>query len=758
MKNIFKIFKTDVRRIATNVIAVIIIIGVSVIPCLYAWFNILSNWDPYGPDATGNLKIAVVSEDKGKEILEVPLNIGDKLIDGLHANNDVGWTFPESTDDALEGVRSGEYYAAFIIPENFSENMMSFLGEEPVSPEIAFYANAKKNAIATKITSKVKTAIQRKINETFVQTITLYSSEAAETVLGNEDLTEKISQTLNGRLLSLETSLDTFIAAIDTALLLNDSAEGLIRTTDAIVPEMGNIINSGKDSVHVMQSGTKAGNSTAGAIVKMGNSALDRLSSNIDVLYAQAGLISSGVDVSTITGTVDTILNGEVLKAVRELIEVIGGKPVPFEVDKETQIKAGAEIPGTGDPEGPGESGTDITAEIDTGISVAGEVQIQLPTAYHNALDAYDRLVAKLQQIESDAADAKNDADSLSGSLQGKVSDAKATLETLRSNFSNNLAPKLTGVVDKASAALNEAGTILGKVDTNFTDFTGTLDSYEKTLAEGTASLNDTRAYVVQMKTDLEKLRNRIAGLDSSEAYNEFRNLMDDDAISLADFVSSPVMLDEKVLYEIPNFGSQMAPFYTILSIWAGSLFLIALLKVKVIEDEENRGMKAWQKFFGRYLIFFVIGQIQALLICLGDLFFLRIYCVSPWLFILTGMIASFVFTMLMYSLTVAFRAIGQAIVVVILVIQVAGSGGTFPIEMLPWAYQAVYRFLPFNYGINAMRECVGGMYGNDYLTDIKILLMFAAIGLVIGLVMMKPFAKLRAAVDRSKENSGIML
>ncbi|MBQ2627469.1 MAG: YhgE/Pip domain-containing protein [Eubacterium sp.] len=734
MKNIFKIFKSDVRRVSTNVIAVIIIIGVSVIPCLYAWFNILSNWDPYGPEATGNLHIAVVSEDKGKEILEVPLNIGDKLIDGLHANNDVGWTFPESKDAALEGVISGEYYAAFIIPENFSENMLSFMNEEPESPEIAFYANAKKNAIATKITSKVKTAIQRKINETFVQTVTLYSSEAAENVLGNEELTAKISNTLNSRLYSLETSLDTLVAAIDTVLLLNDSADGLIKTTDAIVPEMGNIINSGINSVDVMQTGTKAGNTTAGAIVEMGNSALERLSSNMEILDAQAGLISTGVDVSTITGTVDTILNSEALKAVQNLIDFLGGEPVTFATEK------------------------DISGIFETEITAEGEVQVYLPQAYQKTKDSYDNLLAKLHQIESDAADAKSDADSMSGTLQTHIADAKASLENLKSNYSNNLAPKLTTVVDKAAAALSEAETILGKVDTNFTDLTDTLDSYEKTLAEGTASLNDTRAYILQMKADLEALRNRVSGLDSEAAYNELKTMVDKDSVSLADFVSSPVQLDETVLYEIPNFGSQMAPFYTILSIWAGSLFLIALLKVKVIEDEENRGARAWQKFFGRYLIFFVIGQIQALLICLGDLFFLRIYCVSPLMFIVTGMIASFVFTMLMYSLTVAFRAVGQAIVVVILVIQVAGSGGTFPIEMLPWAYQAVYRFLPFNYGINAMRECVGGMYGNDYQTDIKILLMFAAIGLVIGLIMMKPFAKLRAAVDKSKEKSGIML
>ena len=168
MKNIISVFKADARRISKNVIALIIIIGVSVIPCLYAWFNILSNWDPYGADATSNLRIAVVSEDEGREFLDFSLNVGEKLIAELQANKDVGWAFPETEEAALEGVYSGEYYAAFVVPADFSEDMMSFLSGEPGTPEIAFYANAKKNAIATKITSKVKTTIQRKINEAFI--------------------------------------------------------------------------------------------------------------------------------------------------------------------------------------------------------------------------------------------------------------------------------------------------------------------------------------------------------------------------------------------------------------------------------------------------------------------------------------------------------------------------------------------------------------------------------------------------------------
>lgn len=710
MKNVISVFKSDLARISKNVIALIIIIGVCVIPCLYAWFNILSNWDPYGADATSNLHIAVVSKDKGKELLGVSLDVGDKLITQLQANKDVGWVFPETEEAALEGVNSGDYYAAMIVPEDFSEDMMSFLSGKPEDPQIDFYANAKKNSIATKITSKAKTTIQRKINEAFVETVTLYSSEAADSILGDEEMTSQVVDTLMGRLDSLDQKLDTFVSVIDTFVLLNESTYGLLQTADTVIPETGELISSSLGAVEVMKATSDTGVNTAQAITQMGDAALDRLTSGMDTLHAQAALISSGVDVSTITGLSDTILNSEAFKAVDRMIELLEDTP------------------------------------------------IELLDAYQNAVDSHNDLVERLQNIGITAESAKETADSLSSSLQADVSAAKDDLTALKADFDDLISPRLIGVASDASDALSEAAAILGNIDTDFTELTDTLDAYKTTLDKGTQSLNDTKEYVLQTKEDLEALKGRINGLSSSEAYKKLMVMLDEDLISLADFVSSPVVLDEKVFYDIPNFGSEMAPFYTILGIWVGSLFLIALLKVAVLEEEENKEFKAWQKFFGRYLTFFFIGLIQALLTCLGNLFFVGIYCVHPVLFVITGLIASFVFTLFMYSLTVAFRAVGQAIVVVILVIQVAGSGGTFPIEMLPAVYQAVYRFLPFNYAINAMRECVGGMYGSDHLVDIGKLLIFAAVGVVIGLVMMKPFSRLREAVDRSKKDSGIML
>lgn len=129
MKNIWKIFQRDLQQIQKNVIAMIVIIGITVVPCLYAWFNIAASWDPY--ENTGNLKVAVASVDEGYEgsIIPVQLTLGDQVLSALRENTQLEWVFTTKSK-AMKGVKSGKYYAAIVIPEDFSRNMMSVFTSE----------------------------------------------------------------------------------------------------------------------------------------------------------------------------------------------------------------------------------------------------------------------------------------------------------------------------------------------------------------------------------------------------------------------------------------------------------------------------------------------------------------------------------------------------------------------------------------------------------------------------------------------------
>lgn len=146
MKNIMRVFIRDLKNLNGNITAIIVIIGICIIPALYAWFNIAANWDPYGN--TAGIKVAVANMDQGydaTELLPGRINIGDEIVSSLKDNEQIGWTFLDY-DAAMEGVKRGDYYAAVIIPEDFSEKIASFLTDNIESPTIQYYVNEKKNA------------------------------------------------------------------------------------------------------------------------------------------------------------------------------------------------------------------------------------------------------------------------------------------------------------------------------------------------------------------------------------------------------------------------------------------------------------------------------------------------------------------------------------------------------------------------------------------------------------------------------------
>ena len=150
MRTIFRIFKSDVKGLWRNKLALLIALAICVLPSLYAWFNIYSNWDPYSN--TGTIPVAVVSVDKGYTKSDGEFVVmGDTVIDNLKENDKIGWQFVKTEDEAVDGVYSGDYYAAIVIGENFSESMYGFADNDLVHPSVTYYENEKKNPIASKI-------------------------------------------------------------------------------------------------------------------------------------------------------------------------------------------------------------------------------------------------------------------------------------------------------------------------------------------------------------------------------------------------------------------------------------------------------------------------------------------------------------------------------------------------------------------------------------------------------------------------------
>ena len=233
-------------------------------------------------------------------------------------------------------------------------------------------------------------------------------------------------------------------------------------------------------------------------------------------------------------------------------------------------------------------------------------------------------------------------------------------------------------------------------------------------------------------------------------------NILGGDPIAYSQYFPEMVQTTVNKVYPIENYGSAVAPFYTTLAIWVGSVILSSLVKIHARTDGLIDPRPA-ELYFGRYLFFFLLSQIQAAVIVTGDLYLLKIQCLHPGLLYLTASLTAFTFSLLIYSLALSFGDVGKAVVVVVMVMQIAGSSGTFPIELLPEIYQKIYRFFPFPYAIDAMRECICGLYGDYYIRQIAFLLLFAAAALLIGLLVRRPFMGLNHFMEEKLEETELL-
>lgn len=710
MRNIIRIMLSDWKRLSTNVVAVVVIIGLSVIPCLYAWFNILSNWAPYDEEATGRLSVAVASEDDGMKIGSIELNVGDTILENLEANKSINWVFCDTSYEAIRGVESGDYYAALVIDRDFSKNIVSFLGGNMEHPTIAYYENEKKNAIAPKITGKVKTAIQKTVNSTFISTIAETIAEAGKYFLEADD-ENNITGGVLGRLHRLDSDLSLSISMIDSYIALLDSTENLMTAAGTMTDEVDTMF----DNAESVAAGARASADAAESSVSAMTDVVE-----VNIANQKQELQRLGTSIRS------------VVSEMKESGTVQIGRVEGLQTAA-TALQTGFDY-ATADLVGVDEQKAAVNADITQLYNDLGA----LKGAANLTIDQTNELIIRLD----------TDINNTSNSLQN-----------LADTYRGTVRPQLSGTMDTVEGSLTEVMTLFNFTGDSVQEVAAALGSYPDMLSLGRESLTNGRNEISSMQEKLRDLIEMIETLDENEQYTMVIKLLRTDPEIIADFVSEPITIDQQSIYPIENNGSAMSPFYIVLSIWVGALIMVAIIHAKVSAPIETvSDMKTYQEFFGRYATFFVIGQIQTLITVLGALFYVGIQCQHIFLFWLAASFTSFAFTIFLYSLAYAFEAVGEALAVILMVIQVAGSGGSFPIEVLPEPFQIMYQYMPFMHAMNALRECIAGMYGNDYWIYLSGLLPYVGIAIVIGVVLSKPCRGLLKKIEESKERTELLI
>lgn len=713
MMNIIRIFTSDAKRLATNVVASVVIMGLAVLPCLYAWFNIMSNWDPYGEESTANLSVVVASCDQGIEIQGMELNVGSMVVSNLKENKTIGWVFVDTEEEAVDGVESGDYYAALVIDESFSEDMISFLGGDIENPTITYYENEKKNAIAPKITGKVKTTVQEEINSAFVSTMAETILEMSEYVV-TTDSSGNITSSVKDKLESMETDLTTYITIVESYIAIIDSANSLMDATDSVTDQLDSIMETGRSMANSADAAADSASSSIDTVSDMVTLSLD------DVSHQMTKLADAVDDMlTTIQNTGDATT--ESVQAIKVAVETLQ---------------------------------TSFNTAMDGVTTTNSKIEEQKAAVNTD----FDKIEADLDTLANASTTTSADAKAIAKQLQSDFDACETSVNSLKRTYQDTVDPQLTSTMNSIQNSINEIQQILNYSSDSISDVTGALNSYPDMLSFSKESLESTRDDALEMQSKLQELIADMNDIESNSQYNILMSLIESDPELIADFISSPVNLDEEPIYAMENNGSATAPFYVILSIWFGALILIAIVHTGLKTNPGCRNLMNYQKFFGRYIFFYLMGQLQTIITVLGCLLYVGIQCDHPLMFWFAASFTSFTFTIFMYSLAYAFGNVGEAVAVVLMVIQVAGSGGTFPVEVLPKVFQYLYKYMPFAHGMNAIREAIAGTHGNDYWMYLGEMTVYIGVALLFGLVISIPCQRLMKKIEESKERTDLLV
>jgi len=325
-------------------------------------------------------------------------------------------------------------------------------------------------------------------------------------------------------------------------------------------------------------------------------------------------------------------------------------------------------------------------------------------------------------------------------SINEATKNASAQLGDFLATYDSEIVPNFNTAIERTKRMSKNTTQILSEADKKLPDVKKLLEDSSKGLVDGRKKLADIKAEMPETEKKIKELADKIRDFESEEDLKDIIRLLKNDVEKQSDYFANPVNLKENKLFAMPNYGSAMSPFYTVLALWVGALLMVSLLTVEV--HEEGANYKSHEVYFGRLLTFLTIGLSQAFIVSMGDIFLLGTYVVDKFWFVLFSLFIGGVFVCIVYSLVSIFGNVGKSMAIILLVLQVAGSGGTFPIQMTPAFFQALYPFLPFTYAISAIRETVGGMLWDIVTRDLLVLSAFVVVMIVAALLLKTPINK----------------
>lgn len=743
MRKIWDIYRLDIKNIVTNMSILIVIGGLIFLPSLYAWFNIKASWDPYGQ--TDQIPIGVVNEDEGATIRDEDINVGKDLVENLKENDAMNWKFVDR-EKAMSEVEYGNYYAVITIPKNFSEKLATVTSGEPEKAEMDYYVNEKINAIAPKITDKGVSVIVEEISSEFISTVNgaifdMFNEIGLELEEDYPDI-----QNFKEYVFNMEEELpkihDTLLDTEGDA----DDADKLIKNALGKVPEAESILDDGLSQIdkalEVLGDIEDEVNEMSPKIEKELKSIQSKVHEVNDAIKELDGSDISFSDVQTGIDDID-----EDISKFREKLSSIE--------DTLTSVQSGLQDGAAGESEeqpeeeeeNEDEESNDEEAPVEDNVNNLEEEKENIQ-AVIDEIQAMDETLGKIQSeskeihqfVEDVEKDVKEKID-----FDGIPTDKVDELVTV---YTDEIVPTLTEEIKNAKGTLQEAKGMVVDIKDAIPEVKRLLNNTNDHLGEGQELLTDVLNEYPYVNDKVKETADKIRDLEDETDLNEIIELLKNDPESEKGFFSEPVKLHKNEIFPIKNYGTGMTPFYTVLAFWVGGLLLISLLTTDITDDPN---IKPRHMYFGRLFTFLTIGFFQAIIAILGNLFILKVEVSSILAFIGFGLIVGAVFMTIIYTVVSIFGDVGKAMIIILLVLQIAGSGGTYPVVLLPKFFQMINPILPFTYAVDLMREAVGGIVTKRVIRDLVVLLGFGSAFVLIGAFLKAPLNKFMSKVMGSK-------
>ncbi|KRL17566.1 phage infection protein [Lentilactobacillus rapi DSM 19907 = JCM 15042] len=709
----------DFKRIFHSRPVWITLLAFCLIPAIYAIPNIKASWDPYSKANTSRLPIAVVNGDEGSTVNGRSIDVGKQIVGQLKKSQDIHWVITNSWQ-GNNGLDQGKYYALIEIPTDFSSKLGTLVTTNPQKPNIVYKSNEKLNPAATKITGQAKDTLTEQVRDNFIK----ISSKAA---LKEMNAAGEKLDTHKPQILEIRSSLLNAIKTIKKTQgylgRVNGDSKDMQQYLKTVKTDLPKISAQITDLQRVVNHGKALTRSTKTTL----DNARSDLANGLTQLQSDGERLQS---LATNLGTGDTSTNG-LLKTEINQMQSLGNTTVDH---------------------------------INNALRVIDVVNNILPsnqtTSLIRSLSNAKKNIRQQQRSLSSLKSAAN-----SGASKKSLNHLVAQLSKTGDQLADNIDDANSAFNDTLSQNLDDLGNTL---DTGMTGDDQVLESLRSlvpqlnalaTAGNSISKLSISR--VNQIHSRLAEIQDKLTNLNDQTKFineqnlNRLINLLGENP-KAASLLSSPITLKQADLYNMSKFGYGVTPFYTTLSIWIGILLLTTIVSWKYRTPKNERFPKAnmIEKYVGKLLLYLSISLTQTSFTMIGELLILGIRPVSVLAMLATAYTATIVFTIIMFTLVYMFGNVGKVISVLLMIVQLFGTGGIYPLETIPPYLAALAPYLPFTYAIQGFREAIAGPIPAVFWHSLLILALFAVGFLLIAplrRVFQKPISELEEGFHSSK-------